>query len=142
MTHALATLPASALALAALFVGTPATPAAGEGPGGLDVQLRLARCAALRSQYQGQVGRVEAGKDPPAQLVAAARELAEAEVGLSDARVAQVAALERAVGRLREVEDVIARLVAAGRRPPADAAQAAAARREAEARLKARMAEE
>jgi hypothetical protein len=120
----------------------PGLAAAGGGPDELPIELRLVRCTALRTQYEGQLERVASGKDPPAQLLAAARELTDAEVGLVASREAQVAALQTGVARLAEVEQVIARLVAAGRRPPADAEKATAARRAVVDRLKMLMAEE
>jgi len=135
MIRVLVTVAASAFAL---LVGTHAAMAGGE-PDDLPLELRLARCTALRAQYKGSFEAVEAGKDPPVLLLAAARMLTQAEVDLVVTRAAQVEALEGAVARLREVEDLVARMVAAGRRPPADAVEATAARREAAARLRARL---
>jgi hypothetical protein len=132
---------ATAVVLLATFLVGSQLAAAGGGPDEPPLELRLVRCTALRTQYEGQIERVASGKDPPAQLLAAARELTDAEVGLVASREAQVAALQTAIARLGEAEQVIARLVAAGRRPPADAERAAAERREVVDRLKMLMAE-
>jgi hypothetical protein len=135
MIRFLGTLAVSTLAFA---VGTQAT-AVGGGPYDQPLELRLAVHMALRTQYEGSFKQVQSGKDLPVQLLGTARELTEAELAAVVGRSAQVSALERAVARHREIEDMVARMVLAGRRPLADATLAATARREAAARLQARI---
>jgi hypothetical protein len=71
-------------------------------------------------------------------LLDALRELTEAELDLADSPAAEVTALERAVGRFREVEDEVGKLVAAGLQTKQGAAQVRAARLRVEVQLEKR----
>jgi outer membrane protein TolC len=129
------------ICLTAFAVGgsaVSAAPVGKEKPSERLRELQRERVKALEEQLQGQFERVKIGRDPMVTLLDALRELTEAELDLADSPAAEVAVLERSLGRHREVEDEVAKLVAAGLQTKQGAAQVRAARLRVEVQLEKR----
>lgn len=98
-------------------------------------ELQKERVAALKEQLQGQFERVKIGKDPLIQYLDAVRELCEAELEIAESREGRMTAVQRAVTELKETEEMMAQLQAAGLQTKQGVAQAKAARLKAEIQL-------
>jgi len=102
------------LAWAASDRSADAGPAASGKPSEAVRQLQTERVQALKEHLEGLYDRVKIGKDPLLTLIDTLRELADAELELADTPAQEVAALEIAVARFREVERDVEELVPAG----------------------------
>src|SRR5262245_53818634 len=98
-------------------------------------ELQQERVKALKEQLQGQFDRINSGREPMIQLLDAIRELCEAELDVAQSREERLAAMERAVTALKQVEEQVAELHAAGLQTKQSIAQARAARLKAEVQL-------
>lgn len=134
--------PLALCAVAGLFAGPPPAPAAPAVPPGPKDKpserlrdLQKERVKALEEQMEGLFERVKIGKDPVDTLIAANRELTEAELDLAGSPEAEGKVLENAVARFRQVEIDLSKLQQAGLQTKQNVAQAKAARVRAEIQL-------
>jgi RNA polymerase sigma factor (sigma-70 family) len=97
--------------------------------------LQQERVKALEEQLGGQFERVKIGKDPIIQFLEAVRELCDARLDLADSRDQRLTAVEEAVKTLREAEENMMQLQAAGLQTKQGVAQTKAARLKAEIQL-------
>jgi uncharacterized protein (TIGR03067 family) len=98
-------------------------------------ELQQQRVKALQLQLEGQFERVKIGKDPLIHLMNVIAELSEAELDLAETHEQKVAAVERMLKLLHEVEKQINELHAAGLHTLQGVAHAKAARLKAEVQL-------
>jgi len=126
------------LAWAAADRSADATPAASGKPSEAVRQLQKERVKALKEHLQGLYERVKIGRDPVLNLIDTLRELADAELELADTPAQEVAALEIAVARFRELEKELEVLVPAGLQRAQSVAQFRAARLKVEIELEKR----
>lgn len=128
------------LAWAASDCSADAAPAASGKPSEAVRQLQKERVKALKEHLEGSFERVKIGKDPLLTLIDTLRELADAELELADTPAQEVAALEIALARFRELEKDVEEWAPAGvqrvQRHPV--AQVRAARIKAEIELEKR----
>lgn len=126
------------LAWAASDRSADAAPAASGKPSEAVRHLQKERVKALKEHLQGLYERVKIGKDPLLNLIDTVRELADAELELADTPAQELAALEIAVARFREVEKDVEVLVPVGIQQPQNVAQVRAARLKVEIELEKR----
>ena len=126
------------LAWAASDRSADAAPAASGNPSEAVRQLQKERVTALKEHLQGLFERVKIGRDPVVSLLDTLRELADAELELADTPAQEVAALEIAVARFREVEKELEVLVPAGLQRAQNVPHVRAARLKVEIELEKR----
>ncbi len=97
-------------------------------------ELRKAQIEALRQQLDQQFERLKIGKDQIVTFVTAVFDLGEAELEVADTKEAERAALDGMVKRLKDVEDQMDELQAAGLATRGQVAELRAARLKAEIR--------
>ena len=115
-----------------------AAPAASGKPSEAVRQLQRERVKALKEHLQGLLERVKIGKEPLLDLIDTVRELADAELELADTPAQEVAALEIAVARFREIEKEVEVLVPVGLQRAQNVPQVRAARLKLEIELEKR----